>query len=514
MTDNNNGRLLTFLLFCSSRFTDSKKYEADFIPCFLLQTPRQGEICNACVLLVKRFKRLPPGSDRHWGHVVDARVGPGLKSMTKFKKQQRKEESNNVAAAARLVSGVQPTEAAAALPNGAQLPAAGDSSNNSNDRKLRAPKVAPDNEGTVQRCSNNSSCIPQKFRKIVRKPKKVDQRTVLAERSEPPQLQPQSRSDDLNAYLNDSSDFNLFDLRQQLTGTRMAFNGHGGLREVDDPMLAAGQMMLTLSHRLVQHVSPPAAAQPMQISSHFMRRKSRRPPKQWRQHNPWQLAGPAAADTNWIGVKTCCGLVYENKTISAVIIDPDQMSKCENHVNKNQMNNNDNKSHIINGGSDGGAHLVKNNKAAAPRIVSTLSPIRKLNINAKKSRSLIAAAKVLLPVNQQVVSMECSAATNEVSPATAIVPQQHQKLITTMCPATMATTTTTAAAMTPRSMAMELVQRINGGGVAGENNNKFSDNSSDSGYEELSSLSESVRHHLQFLLFITIRFYAETNWPA
>ncbi|GAB0098772.1 hypothetical protein DMENIID0001_145690 [Sergentomyia squamirostris] len=75
----------------SSRFTDSKKYETDFINCFQLEAPRKGEICNACVLLVKRFKRLPVGSERHWGHVVDARVGPGLKSMTKFKK--RKEES-------------------------------------------------------------------------------------------------------------------------------------------------------------------------------------------------------------------------------------------------------------------------------------------------------------------------------------------------------------------------------------------------------------------------------------
>lgn len=77
----------------SSRFTDSKKYELDFIECFQLTTPRRGEICNACVLLVKRFKRLPPGSDRHWGHVVDARVGPGLKSMSKFKK--RKEEQKD-----------------------------------------------------------------------------------------------------------------------------------------------------------------------------------------------------------------------------------------------------------------------------------------------------------------------------------------------------------------------------------------------------------------------------------
>lgn len=77
----------------SSRFTDSKKYETDFIQCFQLETPRRGEICNACVLLVKRFKRLPPGSNRHWGHVVDARTGPGLKSMTKFKKRKEEQEA-------------------------------------------------------------------------------------------------------------------------------------------------------------------------------------------------------------------------------------------------------------------------------------------------------------------------------------------------------------------------------------------------------------------------------------
>lgn len=56
--------------------------------CFNLDSPRKGEICNACVLLVKRYKRLPSGSNRHWGHVVDARSGPGLKSMNRFKKMK------------------------------------------------------------------------------------------------------------------------------------------------------------------------------------------------------------------------------------------------------------------------------------------------------------------------------------------------------------------------------------------------------------------------------------------
>ncbi|XP_037937322.1 uncharacterized protein LOC119670938 isoform X2 [Teleopsis dalmanni] len=72
----------------SSRFTDSGKYESGLMKCFDLKYPRQGEICNACVLLVKRYKRLPAGSNRHWGHVVDARAGPGTKSLTKQKKSK------------------------------------------------------------------------------------------------------------------------------------------------------------------------------------------------------------------------------------------------------------------------------------------------------------------------------------------------------------------------------------------------------------------------------------------
>ncbi|XP_021915286.1 protein FAM60A isoform X2 [Zootermopsis nevadensis] len=74
----------------SSRFTDSKKYEDDFMNCFQLHERRSGEICNACVLLVKRWKKLPAGSERNWRHVVDARAGPGTKSLTKFKSKNKK----------------------------------------------------------------------------------------------------------------------------------------------------------------------------------------------------------------------------------------------------------------------------------------------------------------------------------------------------------------------------------------------------------------------------------------
>lgn len=65
----------------SSRFTDSKKYEPEFDKCFRTAEKRSGEICNACVLLVKRWKKLPTGTNRNWHHVVDARAGPGTKSF-------------------------------------------------------------------------------------------------------------------------------------------------------------------------------------------------------------------------------------------------------------------------------------------------------------------------------------------------------------------------------------------------------------------------------------------------
>ena len=80
-----------------------------------LSEDRVGDICNACVLLVKRWKKLPNGSKKNWNHVravqmilvfcrfnriiylidmslfiiqvVDARAGPGFK-LTKPKKMK------------------------------------------------------------------------------------------------------------------------------------------------------------------------------------------------------------------------------------------------------------------------------------------------------------------------------------------------------------------------------------------------------------------------------------------
>lgn len=76
----------------SSRFTDSKKYEPEFEKCFRIEEKRSGDICNACVLLVKRWKKLPSGTNKNWNHVVDARAGPGTKS---YKINHHKSNNNS-----------------------------------------------------------------------------------------------------------------------------------------------------------------------------------------------------------------------------------------------------------------------------------------------------------------------------------------------------------------------------------------------------------------------------------
>jgi len=80
----------------SSRFTDSDKYSASFEGCFKISDGelRHGDICNACVLIVKRWKKLPVNSTKDWSHVVDARSGPGTKTVVRPKR--RDEETENL----------------------------------------------------------------------------------------------------------------------------------------------------------------------------------------------------------------------------------------------------------------------------------------------------------------------------------------------------------------------------------------------------------------------------------
>ena len=73
------------MLYPSSRFTSSSKYEESFSNCFKLSESRHGELCNACVLIIKRWRNLPGTTTKHWNHVVDARSGPGLKSLVRTK---------------------------------------------------------------------------------------------------------------------------------------------------------------------------------------------------------------------------------------------------------------------------------------------------------------------------------------------------------------------------------------------------------------------------------------------
>jgi len=75
----------------SSRFTLSAKYEGDFRRCFKLSSLRSGDLCNACVLIVKRWRKLPRSTKKDWAHIVDAKGGPG--SVGKVSGRKKAEDS-------------------------------------------------------------------------------------------------------------------------------------------------------------------------------------------------------------------------------------------------------------------------------------------------------------------------------------------------------------------------------------------------------------------------------------
>lgn len=49
---------------------------------YSLGETRSGEICNACVLLVKRWKKLPVGSKKNWNHVSSTKFNRAVHRHT------------------------------------------------------------------------------------------------------------------------------------------------------------------------------------------------------------------------------------------------------------------------------------------------------------------------------------------------------------------------------------------------------------------------------------------------
>lgn len=249
--------------------------------CFQLTTPRKGEICNACVLLVKRYKRLPPGNVRHWGHVVDARVGPGMKSMTKFKK--RKEESMQK----------QKTQ------NGEKA-----TSNKNNSQSTES------NTTNANGTSSNKSgitCVPERFCKIFKKTKKKQKNLTIItseqknsgssdEASTSPTSPTSDYDNDLNKYSHDTND--LIKLTKKYLTNGNARNNNNLCNKIG--------------------------------------RKYRR-----KSHNPYKNRGIIEAsfidETMWKKRLTCCGYVYENALINAVMLDVSSQRACPYHNNNYQQ---------------------------------------------------------------------------------------------------------------------------------------------------------------------------------
>ncbi|XP_039960582.1 factor-induced gene 2 protein isoform X2 [Bactrocera tryoni] len=279
----------------SSRFTDSRKYEQDSMKCFNLKYPRHGEICNACVLLVKRFKRLPGGSTRHWGHVVDARAGPGTKSISKHKKSR--DDSETTAHSA--------------------------SSNNTNSR--RAP--------------NSKSLIPEKFSKIFKKSKKnklgagacSEKKADECRRSSVSELKTWNDQHLFSATL-DSMDSDYEDIGEGgdvYDSKRGNVNVNNSTVQFQTQTRASANRASRRANN-ISNVSNNHSKSPLKTGS--QRRKCMPP---IRNRSTLKLVNDKTQffdETEWQERKTCCGMMYVCPSLAgAILLDIEKFEVCSEH---------------------------------------------------------------------------------------------------------------------------------------------------------------------------------------
>ncbi|KAI9589198.1 hypothetical protein GQX74_007367 [Glossina fuscipes] len=281
----------------SSRFTDSRKYERDAMQCFDLKYPRYGEICNACVLLVKRYKRLPIGSKKNWGHVVDARGGPGSnKLQVKYKSERISSRVNNNS-----------TGQANSIANNS-----GGGANTSNSSVVAAGGL---------------NFIPEKFNKIFKKSKKTKEPSTS---SSPTTGTTGKRKSTSHGWSQNPTNNSLPTTPDSMDSDYEDSRLHGALANT---VVQFQTQTRASAHRAAAVAD--ARKKALQMGS--KRRKCAIPRKNLK--NPiYEESMNFFDDGEWQEKKTCCGMVYECAALAgAIIVDFMHYKPCGVHKSSSQI---------------------------------------------------------------------------------------------------------------------------------------------------------------------------------
>ncbi|KAH8396444.1 hypothetical protein KR222_010359, partial [Zaprionus bogoriensis] len=431
----------------SSRFTASRKYEKESMQCFNLHEPRNGEICNACVLLVKRYKRLPEDSKRHWGHVVDARAGPGTKSLAKQKKRENEIE--------------------------AKLSGGGGGSSNS---------------------SSSSSFIPEKFAKIFKKNRKgkITAATTPAAAANERQQRHHSKessphSEEQPSDSNESCDDDhqqQLQLQQQHPGAATAATPYQTRKRT------AAAALLTASSAAVAAGGKQSAVR----ATGSKRRRMLAPMK----HRRAVDNVPFFEEHDLLRLDVCCGTVFQSLSLgsSCYIIDPELYKPCEKHRRRRQQQQEQQQQQQLQQQQQQQQQrqqlqleLLKPTPTPAPTPTPTQA-LKKHHLFFKRQSESFPQGEIHrispIPLNKTEAMPAAAAA--------AAAQQQHSSLSLALKPTAAAAATTTAAAVTSPAniITTTAVGAASPSSLSSSSNcstsssvaTKFNDNSSDSGFDE------------------------------
>ncbi|XP_005184087.1 serine-rich adhesin for platelets [Musca domestica] len=300
----------------SSRFTDSRKYERDTMQCFDLKYPRQGEICNACVLLVKRYKRLPVGSKRNWSHVVDARAGPGSsKIQTKYKSDRGTSRSHQSSSNAgnnnsSSNSGASPSNS---------------SCSSSNSSAINGTTSNGHSNNTTLTSASSSSYMPEKYSKIFKKSKKLKDSTYKRKSSSNGWSLSAAGSHSLPTTPDSlDSDYEDSRLHGSLNGS-----GGGGIGSLGGTVVQFQTQTRASAFRA--QVAAEARRRYLKLGS---KRRKCLPPLKNRRSIVYESSINFFDEDEWQEKKSCCGMLYECPALGgALIVDVAHYKPCEKHQN-------------------------------------------------------------------------------------------------------------------------------------------------------------------------------------
>lgn len=274
------------------------------------------------MLLVKRCKKLPKETTKHWAHVVDARAGPGTKSLKSVKNKNESKSNKSASKASDFKN----------------------NESNKNDQVRRVCERINDEHSLISKCScsacEHNQQLDSQFKS--RESRRLAERQQAKKSLSPKKFCAESASASSSGHSSDSSkQFALFHLISELT---MFFSLKKDEEDEDYLSDYEQKSARVRTRNRSQSVSTSSSSKNSvsrsndsgqnSLSQSTGRSRSKLQKTQsstLKRTTGWQIQANDCTFldlTYWQEEQVCCGVIFRNRSNNMVLIDPKQFKPC------------------------------------------------------------------------------------------------------------------------------------------------------------------------------------------